>query len=307
MDRAFSSGASGSAPTAPASPSVGYPTAGNPSTGTPATKPGPYWYHMIAEELMAVISAAGITPAQGNLNQLLTALRSTGVFQTPAQFDITTKVPTTAFTWQQGFHFQNAVGVPLTANTTLSITQAGHWFEIQISGLTITLPTLASCPSGMATYTFRAPIAFTLKGNGVDGILNSTGVMANTLNVAAGESLSVVGNGPSGQWYVLANGFGSASFAKSLATSGYQKLPSGLIIQWGSCTMGYGGALASATGTQVLTTLPIAFPNAFTAITVVHNGGIPQATAAQIVNTSQFNTSSTYGSSIGGTYMAIGY
>lgn len=74
MDRIYASGAAGSAPSAPASPSSGYPTAGNPGTGTPATKPGPYWYHMIMEELMAIITAGGITPAPGTLNQVKQAL-----------------------------------------------------------------------------------------------------------------------------------------------------------------------------------------------------------------------------------------
>lgn len=74
MDRIYASGAAGSAPSVPASPSSGYPTAGNPGTGTPATKPGPYWYHMVMEELMAIITAAGITPAPGTLNQVKQAL-----------------------------------------------------------------------------------------------------------------------------------------------------------------------------------------------------------------------------------------
>lgn len=74
MDRIYASGAAGSAPSVPASPSSGYPTAGNPGTGTPATKPGPYWYHMIMEELMAIITAGGITPAPGTLNQVKQAL-----------------------------------------------------------------------------------------------------------------------------------------------------------------------------------------------------------------------------------------
>lgn len=74
MDRIYASGAAGSAPSVPASPSSGYPTAGNPGTGTPATKPGPYWYHMVMEELMAIITAGGITPAPGTLNQVKQAL-----------------------------------------------------------------------------------------------------------------------------------------------------------------------------------------------------------------------------------------
>ena len=74
MDRIYASGAAGTPPSVPASPSSGYPTAGNPGAGTPATKPGPYWYHMITEEMMQVIIAAGITPAPGTLTQLKQAL-----------------------------------------------------------------------------------------------------------------------------------------------------------------------------------------------------------------------------------------
>ena len=74
MDRVFESGASGTAPSAPSSPSTGYATAGNPTTGTPATKPGPYWFHQITEELRAIIVAAGLTPSASTLNQVLQAL-----------------------------------------------------------------------------------------------------------------------------------------------------------------------------------------------------------------------------------------
>lgn len=74
MDRAFASGSSASAPTAPASPSIGYATAGNPGSGTPPTKPGPWWYHMVTEELRGIIAAAGLTPSQSDITQLLQAL-----------------------------------------------------------------------------------------------------------------------------------------------------------------------------------------------------------------------------------------
>lgn len=76
MDRAYTSGSAGSAPTAPASPSIGYPTAGNPGTATPATKPGPWWYHMITEELRKVIVDAGLTPDHTNLAQLSAAIQA---------------------------------------------------------------------------------------------------------------------------------------------------------------------------------------------------------------------------------------
>lgn len=76
MDRAFSSGASGSAPSVPASPSIGYPTKGNAGTGTPATKPGEWWYHMITEEIRGIIVAAGLTPTHTDITQLLQAIQA---------------------------------------------------------------------------------------------------------------------------------------------------------------------------------------------------------------------------------------
>lgn len=74
MDRAYKSGATGTPPTAPVSPSAGYPISGDPQTATVATKPGPYWYHMIMEELMAIVAAGAITPAIGTLTQVRDAL-----------------------------------------------------------------------------------------------------------------------------------------------------------------------------------------------------------------------------------------
>lgn len=76
MDRVYTSGASGSAPAVPASPSAGYPTAGNPGLGTPATKPGPYWFHMVSQELWKLITDAGLTPDHTNLGQVSQAVQA---------------------------------------------------------------------------------------------------------------------------------------------------------------------------------------------------------------------------------------
>ena len=76
MDRIFESGAAASPPSAPASPSSGYATAGNPQTAVPATKPGPYWYHQVTEELRAVIYGSGLTPDHTDLAQLAKSIQS---------------------------------------------------------------------------------------------------------------------------------------------------------------------------------------------------------------------------------------
>jgi hypothetical protein len=71
----FEGDAAASAPTPPATPSVGYHTDGNPGTGTPASLPGAYYFHQIATELQAVVTAGGIAPDPADLGQLLSALR----------------------------------------------------------------------------------------------------------------------------------------------------------------------------------------------------------------------------------------
>lgn len=75
MDRVFASGAAGSPPSPPSSPSSGYPSAGNPGSGASPTKPGPWWYHMVTEELRKVVVDAGLTPDHLSLSQLSQAIQ----------------------------------------------------------------------------------------------------------------------------------------------------------------------------------------------------------------------------------------
>lgn len=53
---------------------VGYFTEGNPVTSTPATRVSADWLNAIQEELIGVITAAGLTPTKGTNNQLLAAM-----------------------------------------------------------------------------------------------------------------------------------------------------------------------------------------------------------------------------------------
>ncbi len=67
--RSYQSNASGSAPTAPASPSVGFPQG-----GVSATRPGAYWFHQVGEELRNILTVGGVTPNNATLTQLKQAL-----------------------------------------------------------------------------------------------------------------------------------------------------------------------------------------------------------------------------------------
>lgn len=54
----------------------GYPTAGNPLTATPACPLTPWAFHQVVEELLLLITAAGLTPDKAATNQVLLALRA---------------------------------------------------------------------------------------------------------------------------------------------------------------------------------------------------------------------------------------
>jgi hypothetical protein len=66
----------------------------------------------------------------------------------------------------------------------------------------------------------------------------------------------------------------------SLSGNGYEKLPSGLIMQWGSFTQ---------SGSSTVVTLPIAFPNAFVNVqqTLIGSGNV-SAPGVNIANGQQF-------------------
>lgn len=75
MERYFEVAPYGTPPATPAA-SPGYPTNGNPSSAIPASEPGEWWFHMVSEELRAVIVAAGLTPSHSTLTQLRDAIQS---------------------------------------------------------------------------------------------------------------------------------------------------------------------------------------------------------------------------------------
>lgn len=75
MDRVYESGAASKPPTAPQGAVPGFPTGGDPLAAIPATRPGAWWFHMITEELRAVVEASGIQASPAELDQLLRAIR----------------------------------------------------------------------------------------------------------------------------------------------------------------------------------------------------------------------------------------
>lgn len=300
-NRKFESGAAANAPAAPGAPSSGYPTNGDPLASVPPTVPGEWWFHQIGEELRAILTAAGITPNHNTLNQLLTALRSAGVFQTPAQFDSTTKAATTASVMRERGSYAGFVSIG--SPRSLSVNDIGK--AIYLSGNTLTVPTPLSIgvPAGCA-FTCISPSVDTsvAAAAGCDFIYGSA-VPKTTLNIRGGQAITMFAISDTTWWVSLSTAElkYNADFAFSLGASGYQKLPSGLILQWGTWT-------GSATpGNPVAVTFPLAFP---TACDIV----LPTAINASTTNSAAwYDTPATTGfngrcavASLANRYIAIG-
>lgn len=221
----------------------------------------------------AVLTAAGIVIDHNNAAQLLTALRSAGVFQTAAQFDNTTKPATTAFCKAIGKSFAGVITTP-TANTVFDATYAGKLVLLAGQGYTHTLPPANSFPNGAAIsflgYGWSG--SNTIQRAGADAIYpNGVGSGVTSFAIGYGDTVTLVSNGVS--WFVsdgnATQGLHSQSFGASLAASGYQKLPSGLIIQWGGVT--------TSASADVAWTFPIAFP---TGVFKLAGGSMPGAVSA---------------------------
>lgn len=166
---------------------------------------------------------------------------------TPAQFDSSLLAATTAFV-------QRALGsysglVIYSSSLTLTAADIGKYIQANTAGMNVTLPDATTLPLG-ATYTIQATSSV------ASGLVTITSVNGNfggngpdvgvaTLSLPANTTVELVAS--SSGW--LVNGQSGSS---RLAASGFQKLPSGLIVQWGN---------TATSGGSATVTLPITYPN----------------------------------------------
>lgn len=196
--------------------------------------------NMVIWSLMEVINAAGIAPAQfdaavpSTYTKLLAALRA------------------------MGLRF-SAFG-SIAGTYSLTLLDLPKIIAVQANGQTITLPPVTNSHVGAMQRLFVYPGSssyVTVQATGVQQI-STTNTLASSVEVKADGFTDFIWEGTSTQhWQV--GGFGvmksMPSFAASLGVAGYQKLPSGLILQWGvSASIPQGGSAAI--------TFPIQFPNA---------------------------------------------
>lgn len=229
------------------------------------------------------------------------ALTGNPTAPTPAQFDKDTSIANTAFIQRALGNMQNYFG--LTVATTLTAEQIGSGIQLSGTGnYTITLPSAADIPLGGIFKFVATNNNIVITRAGTDTIGNNSGLNSITLNL--GDTLELVCS-TSTSWYVVGGSVALKSamvFGSLLLAGGYQKLPSGLIIQWGTAT---GNATAN---TASPVTFPIAFPNSCLSIaTNVANNNTTAITAAAYAKTVSGFTSYCSLANVQFNYIAIGY
>lgn len=184
---------------------------------------------------------------------------STG--STPAQFDNSLQVPTTAFVQRA---LGNLAGLTYAGTRTLTAADAGRLCGLASDGAVLTLPLGSTLQPGAAFYFWNgtANAAGTVQRQGTDTIfLASTPVTSVQCN--GGESLVLLWAGSA--WYAIGGSASlsaaSASFGASLSASGRQRLPNGLLLQWASVA----GSVPTTVGADMdlAGSWPVAFNSLF--------------------------------------------
>lgn len=227
-----------SPPTEPALPSDGYPTNGDPGAAQNATEPGAWWFHAIGEELRAVIIEGGLTPNISTLTQLRDAIKNIA----------------------KGGDYKASVRVASTAAINLAAPGASIDGVAMVAGDRFLEKDHATLASRGIYIWNGAAVAATRAADADAGTEFNGGaiipVEEGTVNSDTNWQLTNNGTvtiGTTGLTFECIETKLFTGSNQSLATSGYQKLPGGLIIQWGS--------VDSAGASAGTLTFPITFPN----------------------------------------------
>ena len=216
----------------------------------------------------------------------------------------------------------HAETAPVAVQQVLGNMQAGETFSGAMSaavadagkiyiysgtgGHTATLPLVADTPTG-AVYEFvntgTGDLTVSRAGSDLIDVGPST---ASTITVPAGQSLRLVRATGSSNWHTVNFSASSllGSFGSSLvANNGWQRLPSGAILQWGKFLISAGGTFTGS--------FPVAFPTACDSFVVSHNGGAtPFVMGGNSVSASQYQvdafTLASGRANIGYNFFAVG-
>ncbi|HDR9156151.1 TPA: hypothetical protein QDB05_002635 [Burkholderia vietnamiensis] len=226
---------------------------------------------------------------------------------TPPQLDSSQRLATTAFVRSVGM--QASAFTTVVGATTLTAEHAGSTIYLGGTGnYVVTLPRASTLPPG-ARIEFISGIGVspvTISHQGTDAIYMNANVSVSTVPMALGDTFVLESNGAN--WYSVGGSTPLAyagGFGASLASSGYQKLPSGLIIQWGQ--------INAPNQSTVTITYPIAFPTVCLGVwQSTYNDTVGSTDAARRTTSPSPKTTMTFRitNSDGGTsvqWLAVGY
>lgn len=288
-------------------------TDGDPASAVPPSHDPASWANLVTDELLNILVAFGVTPAEANNHQLIDALlanfaniggNASQLFRalTASQFDASTYVATTEFVKRRGFEFAGVT----TIGSAQALTAAHAGRKIWLGGVgsfITTLPALSAFPDGgMLVFSSTMP-GNVVQRAGTDVIYyNDESNSVTSFTLGKGDSLWLVKQ--DGGWIAFAGSVvlkHASVFGSSLGGAGYQKLPSGLIIQWSSSAFTPAGATFN---------FPITFPNSLLRLysTAEANAGGPATNIVSIssLSLSQFVGYSSPANQNAG-WIAIGY
>ena len=199
---------------------------------------------------------------------------------TPPQFDADLSLATTGFVQRA---LGNTRGLTVgNVNRALTVADVGSVVLVS-PGVTLTLP-LANSVLGGSVIHFRTSAGGadrTIAASGSDTVSLGNG-SGSAAGMKDGDTLSLMSSG-GGSWINIGGVAGrgnNAQFGALLAADGYQKLPSGLIIQWAT----YSSFTPNNTTTK---TRPIAFPGFLFAESMTPVGGTAVAIGPNGSNATQ--------------------
>jgi hypothetical protein len=146
----------------------------------------------------------------------------------------------------------------LTTTQTLTPSQSGMYILPSAASLTFTLPAASTTATGSIFFIGGNGLGVTIGKNSADTMYIGPGSSATSIAVAANDKIALISNPTSNTWTAVGGETslkGSTAFSSSISANGWQKLPSGIIVQWGSFS--YTGA----SGTTQLFSFPVAYPN----------------------------------------------
>lgn len=221
---------------------------------------------------------------------------------TAPQFDISGKLVNTTCLQRALGNMSGVTQQNTSGGLLLSAANAGQIIDLQ-PGFTgnVTLPLSTTLAVGTVVTVYNGTGApLTVVPSGSDKIY-PTGVSLPSISISNGDSMQFVMYGSGGGWIAWAGAAQlqySPLFGSSLSSVGYQKLPSGLIIQWGASQF-------STTGLAV--TFPIAFPNACFSVALGNPDSVSVTVATSANTKTGFTGTISAGSAAYIYWIAIGY